>query len=117
LKNWKKFKEGMLALDSLPLRGQRDINEATLTVYWNVLKDHDDDVIQKAFSWGVKYYWIWFPTPKEIRDVAIEIEEKNRKLLESEKQDTKFRKMRNEEAEIPANVKPLIKKITAGMKL
>jgi len=121
LKNWRKFKERLIWLDSLPLRGKREITKMFLTGYWELLKEFDDVVFHEAIFRGAKYYWTFYPTPKEIRDVAVEIEQRNQRLLEAakrEKEHQEYLEWKNERLagkhEKPEGLKNLIKQITDG---
>ena len=63
MKDRERFKNALIALGAIHKEG---ISELQATVYWEALKDYEDDIVHDALAKGTKYHWRFFPKPPEI---------------------------------------------------
>jgi len=113
VKSRKKLAERLVAIAALR---DKELTPETMELYWQSLKEHEDDVVFEALSEGVKNRWKWFPMPAEINEMVEEVEKKRRAIAETarhEKEMQEWRQLReprNRKA-LPEPLRNIIKSV------
>ena len=68
------------------------ISTLSIEVYWQALKDHDDDVVYEAMAEGIKYRWKYhkLPVPAQINELCEEVKGRKSRMLENAKYERKL---------------------------
>lgn len=71
MKDYQKFRDKLIAIAIIY---DKELPQAVFDIYWEALNEHDDEIVHKALSEGVKLHWKWLPKPAEINCLIKEIE-------------------------------------------
>jgi len=91
MKDDQKFHERLIAVFAVY---DKVLSTAVLDIYWETLKEFEDEIIFEALSEGIKKYWEFCPRPAHIYKLAKEIlsrhqaieRSRQEKIEEAEKQ-------------------------------